>query len=114
MSLHTRLLEEDALLRIKTSREKIQKKLPDVVAKGIGMLVVRRESMPVGNEEKTIMPILELDPVSQGPHVVAQMQSPGGLDSTYDSPDRNLRLVFHTISLACFSQCRLIHSVPIN
>ncbi len=90
VGLHVRLLEENALLRGEAGREKVQEKLPDVVPKGVGLLVVRGQRMPVGNEEKAVMPVLEQGPVSECPHVVAQVQPSGGLNAAHDSSHRNL------------------------
>ena len=104
MGLHVGLLEKDTLLGIEAGREEVQKKLPDIVPKGVGLLVVRGQRMPVGNEEKAVVPILELYPVSEGPHVVAQVQPSGGLDAAHDPSHGNLRLVFHSLSLRCWGQ----------
>ena len=54
--------------------------------RGVG--VVGSESVPVGDEEVTLILALKLDPVGQGAHVVAKVELAGGAHAAEDTRTR--------------------------
>ena len=72
------LKKQHALLGIKACSEPIQGDFFDVLFDFRGVSVIRCEGVPVGDEEVALVVLLELDPVGQGAHVVAEVELAGG------------------------------------
>src|SRR5882672_604405 len=95
MLLHVRLHKDHALLRIKAGGQEIQDNFQSAVGKARGVIVVRGKSVPIGDKEKAVVRILELDPVLQRANVVAEMQLAGGAHAAEDARTGIFWLIGH-------------------
>ena len=75
---YVRLHEQRRHARIESSGEPVDHDLADRLLQTRGVLVPGGQRVPVGNEEKALVLILQLDPVTQSTVIVAQMQRAGG------------------------------------
>ena len=64
--------------RIETSSQPVDHDLVDSGLQARGILVIGSQRMPVGDEEKTLVLVLQLNPVAQSTVIVPQMQRAGG------------------------------------
>jgi len=80
-----RLLEDDAAARIEAGGEEVQRDLEDVFLDAAGVGVVGGEGVEVGDEEVAVVVLLEVDPVVEGTHVVAEVQATGGAHAGEDA-----------------------------
>ena len=81
MGLH----EERALFRREPDAEPVDHHLLHVVRNLFRMLVVAGEGMPVGDEKKTVIPLLHVDPILQSAVKVPQVKRAGGAHPAEDS-----------------------------
>ena len=65
-------------LGIEASGEEVEGDVADVLAQGRRVGVVGGEGVKVGDEEVAVVLVLELDPVVEGAHVVAEVQTACG------------------------------------
>ena len=72
-----RLDEDGRLLRIESGGEPVEDHLENIVLHPRGVRVIGGEGVPVGGEEKTLVVVLQPDPVLQSAHVVANVQLAG-------------------------------------
>ncbi len=72
------LPKDDAAARVKAGGQEVQRDLEAVLAQLAGVGVVGGQRVKIGNEEEAVVLILQLHPVVQGAHVVAQVQLAGG------------------------------------
>ncbi len=72
-----RLFENDRFFRIQAARHKIGHQAETMVLQLIGFGVTGGQSMPIGDEKITIIPVLQLNPVFQSAEVIAQVYIPG-------------------------------------
>ena len=75
---YLRLDEYLGSLGIDPRRQPIDDHLPGIALDILGMLVVGGQGMPVGDEEKALILVLQLQPVLQHPMIMTQMQTAGG------------------------------------
>ncbi len=71
---HAALQKQHALCRVEPGRQVVQHHLDRIGRDLAGVGVVRGQRVPVGDEEVAIVLVLQLDPVGQRAHVVAQVQ----------------------------------------
>src|SRR5580704_6347065 len=79
---------------MKTGGEEVDRYVADVLAERGGIGVVGGEGVVVGDEEVALVLVLELDPVVEGAHVVAEVQAAGGTHAGEDAGARVVRGVF--------------------
>ena len=72
---HARLDEECCRARIDPGRQPVDHHLAGARRDDRGILVVRRQGMPVGDEEETLILVLQLQPVLQDTVIVPQMET---------------------------------------
>ena len=70
-----RLLEDDGAAGVEAGGEKVERDLEDVLLHAGGVGVVGGEGVQVGDEEEAVVVVLEVDPVVQRTHVVAEVQA---------------------------------------
>ena len=78
MLRHARLDEERGLRRIDAGGEPVDEHVPHGLLDDAGILVVRGERVPVGDEEEARILVLQLDPVLERAVVVAEVHRAGG------------------------------------
>jgi hypothetical protein len=71
-----------------TGSQPVDDHLPDVVFDNVGVFVMRRKRMPVGNEKETLVLVLEFDPVMNDSVQMTKMQTPGGTHTRQYAPLR--------------------------
>ena len=71
--------------RIESRSQKIQRDLERIGRDLRGVGVVGGERVQIGDEEVTVKLVLQLDPVGQSAHVVAQMQLSCGAHAAEDA-----------------------------
>ncbi len=76
--------EHDGLFGVQSCGEPIQDHVPCVLADRSGIRIVRGQSVPVRNEEETVVLILKLDPVLERPVKVPQVKPPRGTHTAQD------------------------------
>ena len=74
MIVHLTLQKQYAFLWIKPGAKPIENHFIYISADLARVRIIRRQRVPVGDEEKALVAILELDPVGQRAHVVAKMK----------------------------------------
>ena len=77
--------KEDTFFRIQTETQPTQSILMGVCFDGFRILVFRAQSMPGDDRVKTLILVLQLEPIPQGSSQVAKMQRPGGSHSAENS-----------------------------
>ncbi len=95
---NVRLDEQGRHARVQTGRQPVDQHILDVLLQTRGIVITRRQHVPVGHEEEALVLVLELDPVAQCPVVVAEVETagrpharehaPGGCWSAQTSPRR--------------------------
>ncbi len=80
--------EDGAEVGVESGGEEVEGDLADVVFEGGGVGVVGGEGVVVGDEEVTLVLVLELDPVVEGSHVVTEVESSGGAHAGEDAGAR--------------------------
>ena len=75
---YVRLNEDGRALGVEASGEEVQGYVADVLAQGRRVGVVGGEGVEVCDEEVAVVLVLELDPVVEGAHVVAEVQASSG------------------------------------
>ena len=70
---YVRLDENRRLRRVNARRQPVDHHIPTVSADALRFVVVRRQRMPVGDEEKARMFVLQPNPVFQDTVIVAKM-----------------------------------------
>ena len=80
--------EEGAKSGIEAGGEKVQGYFADVLGEHAGVGVVGRQGVVVGDEEIALVLVLELDPVVEGAHVVAEVEATGGAHAGEDTGTR--------------------------
>ena len=80
MLAHLALHEDSAFLRIESGGQKIQSHFKRIGRNARRVGVIGRQRVQIGDEEVALVlgRVLELDPVGQRTHVVAQVQLAGG------------------------------------
>ena len=63
----------------------VERYVADALAQGGRVGVVGRECVEVGDEEVAIVLVLELDPVVERAHVIAEVESAGGPHAAEDA-----------------------------
>ena len=71
---HLRLHEQRGHARIEPGRQPVDEHLVDEFGELLGVFVARGQGMPVRDEEKALVLVLEIDPVFECAMVVAKMQ----------------------------------------
>src|SRR6266849_3770784 len=74
MLRHLRLNEQRGDAGIEARRQPVDGHRPDVLLELRGILITRGERMPIGDEEKAFVLVLQFDPILESAVVVAQMQ----------------------------------------
>src|SRR5208337_133453 len=82
---HMRLDEQRAALGIEPRREIVKYDLKRVLLDAAGVGVVGSQRMPISNEEKTIVLVLQAHPVAQRPNIIAEVQLSGGSHAAQDA-----------------------------
>ena len=80
-----RLDEDGADLGVETGGEEVDRHVADVLAERGGIGVVGGEGVEVGDEEVALVLVLELDPVVERAHVVAEVKAAGGTHAREDA-----------------------------
>jgi len=75
---HAGLDKDPGGARVDPGRQPVHDHVIDAVAYDLGGFVLRGQGMPVGDEEKTLVFILQLEPVPQDAMIMAQVQLPRG------------------------------------
>src|SRR5208282_5223594 len=70
-----RLDEQRRLRRIETDREPVGRYLQRVFGDGGRVFVMRRQRVPIGDEEKTFVLFLEFEPILKGAEIMAEMET---------------------------------------
>src|SRR3954452_9713879 len=93
MLLHFRLHEDGRLLRIDSGgdpvRNRIERRLMDPARLG----VIRRQRVPVGDEVKALIRVLQTHPVAYRAEVVAEVNATGRPQSAEDELSRLIQVV---------------------
>ena len=79
------LLEDDAAAGVEAGGEEVERDLDVVLLDVAGVGVVGGEGVEVGDEEVAVVVLLEVDPVVEGSHVVAEVQAAGGAHAGEDA-----------------------------
>ena len=81
------LHEEHGLLRVEAGGEVVEDDFAGVRRDVGGVGVVGGQGVPVGDEEVALVlaAVLQLDPVGEGAHVVAEVQLAGGAHAAEDA-----------------------------
>src|SRR5260370_7715003 len=74
MFRHLRVNEQRGDAGIEARRQPVDGHRPDVLLELRGILIARGERMPIGDEEKAFVLVLQFDPILESAVVVAQMQ----------------------------------------
>src|SRR5690625_594790 len=77
MLFYPRLQEDSGLRRVDTAGQPVNDQLPDAIRKHRALIVVGGQRMPVSNEEKAFMLLLQFDPILQHAMVMPQVQTTG-------------------------------------
>src|SRR5580704_6369504 len=85
---HVRLDEESGDPGVQPRGQPVDEHVAHVLLQARGVLVAGGEHVPVGDEEITLVLVLQLDPVAQRPVVVAEVQPPGGTHAREHAPRR--------------------------
>src|SRR5579872_3834601 len=88
---HVRLDEEGCDPGVETGRQPVDQHLAHVLLQLPGVIVPGGEHVPVGDEEETLVLVLQLHPVAQRAVVVAEVQPAGGPHAGDDAPGRRGR-----------------------
>ena len=88
-------------LGIEAGGEEVEGDVADVLAEGRGVGVVGGEGVEVGDEEVAVVLILELNPVVERAHVVAEVEAAGGAHSAEDAGARGDGCWFQSFGLKC-------------
>ncbi len=84
MLLDVRLPEDRRLLGVHPGGDVVHRQLTGVFCDLVRMFVERRERMPIGDEDKGFILLLESHPVAERAFQVAQMQHSRRLHAAYD------------------------------
>ena len=80
--------EEGAEIWVEAGGEEVEGYLLDAPLDAFWVGVFGGEGVEVGDEEEAVVLVLELDPVVEGSHVVAEMEAPGGAHAGEDAGAR--------------------------
>jgi hypothetical protein len=79
------LNEDGGFFRIESGGQVVQGDVEGFELEAARIGVVRGQRVPVGDEEVALVLVLQLDPVGQGAHVVAQVELAGGTHSAQNT-----------------------------
>ena len=74
-----------AELGVETGGEEVERDIADVLPERGGVGVVGGEGVEVGDEEVALVLVLELDPVVERAHVVAEVEAASGTHAREDT-----------------------------
>ena len=88
---HARLQKDRGLLRVEPDRQPVENGVARVRGERLGVGIVGRQRVEVGDEEETsILPgVLKIDPVLDGSEVVAEVDAPGRSEPGQDDRVRH-------------------------
>ena len=82
---HARLNEQGGFRGIEADGKPVDGDLQGVFGDRGRVFVMRRESMPIGDEEEALEFFLKLEPILESAKKMAQMETPGGPHAAQDS-----------------------------
>src|SRR5437763_12140747 len=97
---HMRLNEKRGFFRIESGGQPVNSNVQNALLHSRSVSIVRGQGMPISDEEETIIFLLQLDPVAQRAHVVAQVQLARGTHSARNALAWIGRNVCHGLTAA--------------
>src|SRR3954447_6662268 len=93
MLLHFRLHEDRRLFRIDSGRDPVRNRIERRLADPARIGVIRRQRVPVGDEVKALIRVLQTHPVAYRAEVVAEVNATGRPQSAEDELSRLIQVV---------------------
>src|SRR5271166_3839314 len=86
MLRHMRLNKQRAALGIEARRKVVDHDFERTLLNIAGVGVIRGERVPISEEKEAIVFVLQLDPIAQGPDIIAEMQFASRAHAAQDAP----------------------------